>query len=85
MHIIMDRIELEKVSHTKVLGIIIDEHLDWTEHLKCCKRQVSSVLFGQGSARPYLGGQFQNYCTILSLPPFQVMDYSCVVQLVTLN
>ncbi len=35
----MNRIDLEQVIDTKFLGIIIDEHLDWTEHTQCCNKK----------------------------------------------
>ena len=53
----MDRVELEQVSHTKFLGIVIDEQLDWTQHIKCCNKKVSSTLFALRSARPCLSEQ----------------------------
>ncbi len=42
IHITMVRIKLEQVSHTKSLGIVIDEQLDRTEHIKCCNKNLSS-------------------------------------------
>ena len=30
------------VSKTKFLGIIVDEHLEWNEHINLCKRKISS-------------------------------------------
>ncbi len=50
----MDRIELEQVSHTKFLGIIMNEYLDSTGNIKCCDKKVSTALFALRSARPYL-------------------------------
>jgi hypothetical protein len=34
--------EIVLVSKTKFLGIIIDEHLEWKEHIDLCKRKISS-------------------------------------------
>ena len=34
--------EIDIVSKTKFLGIIIDEHLEWKYHIDMCKRKISS-------------------------------------------
>ena len=38
-HVTMNRIEMEQVSHTKFLSIIIDEQLDWTEHINSATKK----------------------------------------------
>ena len=34
--------EIVLVSKTKFLGIIVDKHIEWKEHIDLCKRKISS-------------------------------------------
>ena len=34
--------ELKKVTHTKFLGVIIDENLTWKQHIKALSRKLAS-------------------------------------------
>ena len=36
IHIVIDGIELEQVTHTKFLGVIIDKSLTWNDHNAVC-------------------------------------------------
>ena len=45
---------LSKESHVKFLGIIVDQNLNWCEHINHCKRKISSALFSLGRARQYI-------------------------------
>ena len=40
-NIILDNTELDKVTSTKFLGIIIDENLVWKNHIDCISRTIS--------------------------------------------
>ena len=41
-HIIIGDEQIQRVSHVKFLGIIIDENLDWYKHIELCRNNISS-------------------------------------------
>ncbi len=55
------------MRYTKFLGIIIDEHLDWSEHIRLCSTKVTSALFALRSVRPCLSEEItkQLYYTLV--------------------
>ena len=42
------------MHHRKFLEVIIDENLDWVEHINHCKNKITSALFALRPARSYL-------------------------------
>jgi len=40
--IVIGEQEIHRVSHTKFLGIIIDENLDWNNHIELCRNKIAS-------------------------------------------
>ncbi len=55
------------MHHTKLLGIIIDENLDWMEHANHCKQKITSAFFALMAARSYLAElvSIELYCTLV--------------------
>lgn len=45
---------ISKATHTKFLGVIIDENLDWQEHTKYVKTKISSGLYAINSVKRIL-------------------------------
>ena len=45
---------IERVASTKFLGVIIDEHLQWSEHIKYCCKKVASGVYALNMAKRYL-------------------------------
>ena len=45
---------VERKPYVKFLGILVDEHLDWSEHIKLCKAKLSSSLYAINAAKKYL-------------------------------
>ena len=44
MHIVLNGINIEQVTHTKFLGVTIDENLTWREHIKIVETKVSKSI-----------------------------------------
>ena len=45
---------LDRVSHTKFLGIYIDEKLQWDYHINYCKKKVSSGIYAMNACKHLL-------------------------------
>ena len=46
--------EIERVSHTKFLGLIIDENLSWEHHIKRLENQIAKTIGLMYKVRPFL-------------------------------
>ena len=46
--------EIKKVDHTKFLGVIIDEKLNWSHHLNCIKRKAAKGVGVMCKAKKFL-------------------------------
>ena len=51
IRIILDGQEISRKTFVKFLGIVVDHHLNWEEHIRQCKMKVVSALFALRSAR----------------------------------
>ena len=58
---------LERVPCTKFLGLYIDEHLSWKQHIDHCKKKMSSGIYAKNMAKH-----------ILSLNHLRTLYYSLV-------
>ena len=47
-------INIERKSHVKFLGLLVDEKLEWSEHIKYCTSKLSSSLYALNSSKKYL-------------------------------
>ncbi len=54
IEILIDGHKIGQVHHTKFLGDITDENLDWVEHINHCKKKITSSLLALRSATSYL-------------------------------
>ena len=41
VHIVLNGTNIEQVTHTKFLGVTIDENLTWREHVKMVETKLS--------------------------------------------
>ena len=46
--------ELKKVTHTKFLGVIIDEYLTWEQHIKAISKKLASCTGSLNRTIPFL-------------------------------
>lgn len=46
--------KIERKPFVKFLGIIVDQTLDWSEHVKSCKAKLSSSLYALNASKRYL-------------------------------
>ena len=53
----VDLSQLERVSHTKFLGLYIDEYLQWNHHISHCANKISSGLYAINSAKHTLSNE----------------------------
>ena len=61
---------LSKASHVKFLGIIVDQNLNWCEHINHCKRKISSALFALGHVRQYITEDSSNLLYYILVYPY---------------
>ena len=55
LHLMFNNEQLERVSHTKLLGLHIDEHLQWNRHIyHTAQNKISSGLYAINSAKHIL-------------------------------
>ena len=52
--IYIDNEVLEKILETKLLGVYIDENLDWTEHIDFVKKKISGGIYALNSCTKIL-------------------------------
>ena len=45
---------VERVDHTKSLGVIIDDHLSWCKHVEEICKKVSSAIGALKRVRPFI-------------------------------
>ena len=64
----INNVPVKQVSHTKFLGIHIDENLSWNVHVEKLSKKVASGIGALKRIRPYV--------------PFPIMQliYNCLVQ-----
>ncbi len=46
--------ELEKVTQTKFLGLVIDDKLSWVNHIDHCKKKIASGIYAMISVKNFL-------------------------------
>jgi hypothetical protein len=46
--------KIERKHYVKLLGIIVDQKVDWSEHIRYCKAKLSSSLYALNAAKRYL-------------------------------
>ena len=49
----IDDENLDQVTHTKFLGLLLDQHLCWDQHIQYCANKISSGLYALISAKHY--------------------------------
>ena len=49
-----NKLTLSKVQHVKILGVIIDEKLNWNKHIENCKNKLSSATYAINSLKNIL-------------------------------
>ena len=59
----LDNEQLERVSHTKFLGLYIDEYLEWNHRISHCTNKKSSWLYEINSAEHILSKETYKYYT----------------------
>ena len=57
MDITIGNNKIERKQYVKFLGIMVDEKLDWSEHISRCKLKLSSSIFAINAAKRYLTTQ----------------------------
>ena len=57
LHLMFNNEQLERVSHTKFLGLYIDEYLQWNHHISHCAKKISSGLYAINSAKHTLSNE----------------------------
>ena len=50
----IDDENLDQVTHTKFLGLLLDQHLCWDQHIQYCAKKISSGLYALNSAKNIL-------------------------------
>ena len=50
----IDDENLDQVTHTKFLGLLLDQHLCWDQHIQYCAKKISSGLYALNSAKHIL-------------------------------
>ena len=50
----LDNVELSFATQTKFLGLIIDEYLEWDDHIKLCRNKISSGIYAVNSLKHIL-------------------------------
>ncbi len=47
IHLYIENEKLERVNHTKILGLFIDEKLIWEKHMKHCRKNILSGTYAR--------------------------------------
>ncbi len=50
----IDKQPVKRVKHTKVLGVQIDEHLDWSKHIEFIASKISSGIGAIRKAKEFV-------------------------------
>ena len=50
--------EIERVGSIKFLGVLLDEHLSWKEHIRYTENKIAKNIDLMYRAKPFLGKHF---------------------------
>ena len=67
INVILDNVSLERVNSTKFLGVIIDEHLTWKNHIDAIAKTISRNIGMLTKMKHYVPGYilYSLYCTLV--------------------
>ena len=68
MNLFIDKVELERVACAKFVGLFIDQHLTWDNHIEHCKKKVSKGVYAINMAK-----------NILAVSHLNILYYSLVL------
>ena len=43
--VIIQNVPINRVTHLKYLGVVIDQHLDWAKHIDCIGKKISNDIY----------------------------------------
>ena len=55
--VIIQNVPINRVTHLKYLGVVIDQHLDWAKHIECIGKKISKDIYLMKRIRPYITQQ----------------------------
>ena len=55
--VIIQNVPINRVTHLKYLGVVIDQHLDWAKHIECIGKKISKDIHLMKRIRPYITQQ----------------------------
>ena len=68
---------IERVKKAKFLGILLDDKLNWDEHIKHCRKKIVSGLYALNAMKHYLRTQHLRCLYFAMVHPF--LQYGCVL------
>ena len=66
-HILTSTEQLERVGSIKFLGVLLDEHLSWKEHIRFTENKIAKNIGLLCRAKPFLGKHslLELYCSYI--------------------
>ena len=55
--VIIQTVPINRVTHLKYLGVVIDQHLDWAKRIECIGNKISKDIYLMKRIRPYITQQ----------------------------
>ena len=67
LNVILDNTVLDRVSHTKYLGVLIDENLTWKYHIDCVSKTLSRNISIMNKLKYFVPDRILHtlYCTFI--------------------
>ena len=65
LNVILDSTTLEKVKHTKFLGVLIDDCLTWKNHIDCVSKTISRNIGVMNKLKHFVPIRILHYCTLV--------------------
>ena len=76
-HLLISTEQVERVGSIKFLGVLLDEHLSWKEHIRYTENKIAKNIGLLYRAKPFLGKhslltQYYSYIHLLKLCKFNM-------------